>query len=105
MYDDLQNYHTYIIIYIFIIIMKSCFLAHCSVLVLHDPKKVMKFDIKSVYREYKVSVFITSLPGKSLKRLLTSQGLFSKLSLVNLISKDANLVFYLSVYPLFHSSN
>ena len=26
-------------------------------------------------------------------------------SLVNLISKDANLVFFLSVNPLFHSSN
>ena len=46
--------------------------------------------------------------------LLTSGGLqnvnqiqhaFSKPSLVNLISKDANLVFYLSVYQLFHSSN
>ena len=30
---------------------------------------------------------------------------FSKPSLVNLISKDASLVFYLSVYQLFHSSN
>ena len=30
---------------------------------------------------------------------------FSKPSLVNLISKYANLVFYLSVFPLFHSSN
>ena len=29
----------------------------------------------------------------------------SAASLVILISKDANLVFYLSVYPLFHSSN
>ena len=33
------------------------------------------------------------------------QHVFSKLSLVNFISKDANLVFYSSVYPLFHSSN
>ena len=33
------------------------------------------------------------------------QHAFSKPSLVNLISKDANLVFYLSFYPLFHSSN
>ena len=33
------------------------------------------------------------------------QHAFSKTSLVNLISKDANLVFYLSVYPLFYSSN
>ena len=33
------------------------------------------------------------------------QHAFSKPSLVNLISKDTNLVFYLSVYPLFHSSN
>ena len=33
------------------------------------------------------------------------QHAFSKLSLVNLISKDTNLVFYLSVNPLIHSSN
>ena len=33
------------------------------------------------------------------------QHAFSKPSLVNLKSKDTNLVFYLSVYPLFHSSN
>ena len=33
------------------------------------------------------------------------QHAFSRPSLVNLISKDMNLVFYLSVYPLFHSSN
>ena len=31
------------------------------------------------------------------------QHAFSKPSLVNLISKDANLVFYLSVYPLFNT--
>ena len=33
------------------------------------------------------------------------QDAFSKLSLVNLISKDANLLFYLSVYKLIHSSS
>ena len=33
------------------------------------------------------------------------QNAFSKQSLVNLVSKDANLVFYVSVYLLFHSSN
>ena len=33
------------------------------------------------------------------------QHAFSKPSLTNLISKDADLVFYLSVYPLFHFSN
>ena len=33
------------------------------------------------------------------------QHAFSKPSLVNLISKDVNLVFYLSVYKLVHSSN
>ena len=33
------------------------------------------------------------------------QHTFSKVNLVNLISKDANLVFYLSVYPSFDSSN
>ena len=31
------------------------------------------------------------------------QHAFSKPSLVNLISKDANLVFYLSVYPLLNA--
>ena len=31
------------------------------------------------------------------------QHAFSKQSLVNLISKDANLVFYLSVYPFFNT--
>ena len=41
--------------------------------------------------------------------MLTSRGLpsdstsFSKPGLVNLISKDANLVFYLSVYPLLNT--
>ena len=33
------------------------------------------------------------------------QQMFAKPSVVNLISKDGNLVFYLSVYQLFHSSN
>ena len=33
------------------------------------------------------------------------QQVFLKPSLVNLISKDTHLVFYLSVYQLFHSSN
>ena len=33
-----------------------------------------------------------------------TQHAFSKRSLLNLISKDTNLVFYLSVYSLFHSS-
>ena len=33
------------------------------------------------------------------------QQVFSKPSLVNMISNEANLVFYLSVYPLFHSAN
>ena len=33
------------------------------------------------------------------------QHAFSKPSLINLISKDTNLIFYLSVNPLFHISN
>ena len=33
------------------------------------------------------------------------QHVFSKPTLVNMISKDANLVFYVSVYKLVHSSN
>ena len=55
---------------------------------------------------------ISSLPGKAFRTLVDIASLakqynmpFSKPSLVNLISKDANLVFYLSVYPLFHYSN
>ena len=32
------------------------------------------------------------------------QNAFSKTSLVNLITKDVNLVFYLSVYSMFQSS-
>ena len=51
---------------------------------------------------------ISGLPGKVLRTLVdseASQGIqhaFSKINRVNMISKDANLVFYLSVYPLFH---
>ena len=57
-------------------------------------------------------LLISSLPGKALRthvdiaRLAERcQHAFSKPSLVNLISKDANLVFYLSVYPLLNTSN
>ena len=60
-------------------------------------------------------LLISSLPDKALRTLVdiarlaeqsrAIQQAFSKPSLVNLISKDANLVFYLSVYPLFHSLN
>ena len=39
-------------------------------------------------------------PGKL--DIKTIQQAFSRPSLINLISKDANLVFYLSVYPLIH---
>ena len=52
---------------------------------------------------------ISSLPGKALRILVDIVGLpaiqhaFSKPSLVNLISKDANLVFYLSVYSLLNT--
>ena len=53
---------------------------------------------------------ISSLPGKALRTLVDIARLaerfnnaFSKPSLVNLISKDANLVFYLSVYPLLNT--
>ena len=52
-------------------------------------------------------VLISSLPGKVLRTLVdiatlgrAIQHAFSKPSLVNLISKDTNLVFYLSVFPL-----
>ena len=64
---------------------------------------------------------ISSLPGKALRMLVDiarlaerfnmrsqskasrCQHAFSKPCLVNLISKDANLVFYLSVYPLLNT--
>ena len=42
-------------------------------------------------------LLISSLPGSALRTLVESP------SLVNLISKDANLVFYLSVYPLLNT--
>ena len=47
---------------------------------------------------------ISSLPRKALRMLVDiARHAFSKPSLVNLISKDANLVFYLSVYPLLNT--
>ena len=42
---------------------------------------------------------ISRLPGNALRTLVDIA------RLVNFISKDANLVFCLLVYPLFHSSN
>ena len=45
---------------------------------------------------------ISGLPGKAL-RMLVDIARLAKPSLVNLISKDANLVFYLSVYPLLNT--
>ena len=54
---------------------------------------------------------ISSLPGKALKTLVDIARLAERFNMRfqsepgNLISKDANLVFYLSAYPLFHSSN
>ena len=57
-------------------------------------------------------LLILSLPDTALRMLVDIarlaepiQHMLSKPSLVNLISKDTNLVFYLSVYPLFHSSS
>ena len=51
---------------------------------------------------------ISSLPGKALRMHVDEacraiQYAFSKPGLVNLISKDVNLVFYLSVYPLLNT--
>ena len=43
-------------------------------------------------------LLISSFRGKAL-RTLVATSVFSKPCLVNLISKDANLVLYLSVYP------
>ena len=57
-------------------------------------------------------LLISSLSGKALRTLVDIARLAERFSmrsqrpsLVNLISKDTNLVSYASVYPLFHSSN
>ena len=56
-------------------------------------------------------LLISSLPGKASKILVESPGLpshstyIAKPSLVNLISNDGNLVLYISVLKLVHSSN
>ena len=52
-----------------------------------------------IYRMLGECLLISSLPGKALRTLvdITRLAAFSRPSLVNLISKDANLVFYLSV--------
>ena len=58
-------------------------------------------EIKRILGE---CILISNLQGNALRTFVgrAIQHAFSKQSLVNLISKDANLVFYLSVYPLFH---
>ena len=61
----------------------------------------MSFDIIFMGQGFEKVVESQGMPGAS----LLIQHEFSKRSLVNLASKDANLVFYLSVYKLFHSSN
>ena len=66
----------------------------------------------TLYREYLMSVFDIKFTRQGFdnaswhhEACKAIQHAFSKPSLVNLISKDANLVFFLSVFPLFHSSN
>ena len=49
-------------------------------------------------------LLMSSLPGKASRTLVELRG-FSMSCLVNLISKDASLVFCLSVYKLVHSTN
>ena len=52
-------------------------------------------------------LLISSLPGKAL-RMIVEITRFAKrfnMYLVNLISKDADLISFLSAYPLIHSSN
>ena len=56
----------------------------------------MSFDIKFTRQGFEIA----SCHREACQSI---QHAFSKPSLVKLISKDANLVFYLSVYPLFHS--
>ena len=58
----------------------------------------VSFDIKFTRQGFKNACW-------HCEACLAIQHEFSKLSLVNLISKDMNLVFYLLVCPLFHSSN
>ena len=55
-------------------------------------------------------LLISSLPGKALRMFVDIVRLVERFNmrsqsraLVNLISKDANLVFYLSVYPLLNT--
>ena len=71
-------------------------------LVWADLKKSLVFK----WRILGKCILTSSLPGKVLHSLLNHKACqaiqheFSKLSLVNLISKDANLVFYLSAYQV-----
>ena len=62
------------------------------------------------WRKLGECLLISSLPGKALRTLVDiarqasrCQQAFSKPCLVNLISKDMNLVIYLSVYPLLNT--
>ena len=88
----------------------------CVVLAIYDRNRCHTGNFFD-FRQHNKTILgecllISSLSGKALRTHVDIARLaerfskrLSKLSLVNLISKDANLVFYLSVYPLFHSSN
>ena len=64
----------------------------------------MDHVISESYNKYKIlgeCLLISSLPGKALRTLVDIiQHAFSKPSLVNFISKDRNLVLYLSAYQV-----
>ena len=60
------------------------------------------WNVGGTYRILGEFLLISSLPGKALRTLVDIVRLAEP---GNLISKDANLVFYLSVYLLFLSSN
>ena len=65
---------------------------------------VYKIDGHQIKRILGECLLISSLLGKASRTLVDIARLaVSKPSLVNLISKDANLVFYLSVYPLLNT--
>ena len=85
----------------------------CGIIVM--PKSLKKDSLE--FMQFKKRILgeclsIISFPGKALRTLLLNrnaclaiQHAFSKPCLVNLISKDVNLVFNLLAFKLAHSSN
>ena len=78
--------------------------------VAHDVRWIASSSTFVLLIENTRCLLISSLPGKALRTLVDIAKLAKRFnmrsqSLVNNVPKDANLVFYLSVYPLFHSPN